>query len=414
MKTPAKSLSAPGFVTLAAGCNQLINWGISFYMPGTFARAISQETGWATAEIYLGLTLAMFMMAILSPFVARLLARFGGQRVVVTGTLMISAGCLIMADVHSLTGWFAAWLLTGVGMRLALYDALFAALVNIYGQHARLTISRVTLAGGLASALFWPLGAWLLTQMDWRHALLVYALFGVLSATLLWKMPNTRLPLPIRVKKSQQLSKHDRRPALLYASLIALVTFVSNGTSTHLPEFIASVGLPVAVGMLWGIGQTGARFLEVASGSALTPLRLTILTTSLMPLCFALGLSSAFLPWAAGGFVLGYGAINGLTTVFKATLPLQLFAAEDYARRTGLLLIPAQLLAAISPFAYAWINHYLGMSGSLAVSAALALMVAGLAIMIAINQYRLTATDRQTELTGNDASKPETLIQPQD
>ncbi len=221
MNTPAKLLAAPRFVTLTAGCNQLINWGISFYMPGTFARSIAQETDWATAEIYLGLTLAMFMMAIISPFVARLLARFGGQRVVVTGTLMISAGCLIMAYVHSLTGWYAAWLLTGVGMRLALYDALFAALVNIYGQRARLSISRVTLAGGLASALFWPLGAWLLTQTDWRHALLMYALFGVLSATLLWGMPNTKLPLPIRVKKSQRLSKHDRRPALLYASFCA-------------------------------------------------------------------------------------------------------------------------------------------------------------------------------------------------
>lgn len=43
-----------------------------------------------------------------------------------------------------------------------------------------------------------------------------------------------------------------------------------------------------------------------------------------MPLCFALGLSGPYLSWAAGGFVLGYGAINGLTTVFKATLPLQL------------------------------------------------------------------------------------------
>lgn len=137
-------------------------------MPGTFARAIAQETGWAATEIYFGLTIAMLMMAMLSPFVSRLLARFGGQRVVVTGTLMISAGCLIMAYVQSLPGWLATWVLTGAGMRLALYDALFAALVNIYGQSARLTISRVTLAGGLASALFWPLGAGLLTQMDWR------------------------------------------------------------------------------------------------------------------------------------------------------------------------------------------------------------------------------------------------------
>ena len=352
-------------------------------MPGTFARAIAHETGWAATEIYFGLTIAMLMMAMLSPFVARLLARFGGQRVVVTGTLMISAGCLVMAYVQSLPGWFAAWVLTGAGMRLALYDALFAALVNIYGQSARLTISRVTLAGGLASALFWPLGAGLLTRMDWRHALLIYALCGLLSAMLLWKMPNHRLPSPKRIMQRQRLSHRDKRPALLYASLIALVTFVSNGTSTHLPEYIASVGLSVAVGMLWGIGQTGARFLEVASGSVLTPLRLTILTTLLMPLCFALGLSGPYLSWAAGGFVLGYGAINGLTTVFKATLPLQLFATEDYARRTGILLIPAQLLAAASPFAYAWLNDHLGIRGSLAVSAALALVVAALAMAIA-------------------------------
>lgn len=104
MNTPANSHSAPGFITLAAGCNQLINWGISFYMPGTFARAIAQETGWTATEIYFGLTLAMLMMATLSPFIARLLARFGGQRIVITGTLAISAGCLQMAYVHSLTG----------------------------------------------------------------------------------------------------------------------------------------------------------------------------------------------------------------------------------------------------------------------------------------------------------------------
>ncbi len=37
METPA----LPRRLALTAGCNQLINWGISFYMPGTFALAIS-------------------------------------------------------------------------------------------------------------------------------------------------------------------------------------------------------------------------------------------------------------------------------------------------------------------------------------------------------------------------------------
>ncbi|WP_368893530.1 MFS transporter [Kluyvera ascorbata] len=392
MKTPAAPLS----ITLAAGGNQLINWGISFYMPGTFARAIAQDTGWASTHIYLGLTLAMLMMALLSPWVARLLAHFGGQRVVVSGTLLIAAGCLLMSVINTLMGWYAAWLITGIGMRLALYDGLFAALVNLYGQRARPTLSRVTLAGGLASALFWPLGAALLTVIGWRDALLVYALLGVISALLVTTLPNQKLP-SVKSLQRAPASLRDRRTGLLFALLIVLVTFISNGTSTHLPEFIAAHGLPVTIGILWGVGQTGARFLEVASGSALTPIKLTLLTTFSIPLCFLLGISSAHIAWAAGGFVFCYGAINGLTTVFKATLPLQLFAAEDYARRTGILLIPAQLLAAASPFAYAWLNQHLGINGSLMISAVLALIVAGLAVSIALCQASRTIKTRDEQ-----------------
>ena len=103
-------------------------------MPGTFALAISADRGWSSPQIYLGLTLAMLVMAAVSPFVARLLARFGGQKVVMSGTLLIAASCAGMAYTQTLFGWYCAWLIGGVGMRLSLYDALFAALVNLYGQ----------------------------------------------------------------------------------------------------------------------------------------------------------------------------------------------------------------------------------------------------------------------------------------
>lgn len=154
METPA----IPRRLAFTAGAQQLINWGISFYMPGTFAGAMSADTGWSSPQIYSGLTLAMLVMATLSPFVARLLSRAGGQRVVMAGSLLLAVGCLLMADAHSLVAWNSAWLLTGIGMRLSLYDALFAALVNLYGKQARRTISRITLTGGLASVVFWPLG----------------------------------------------------------------------------------------------------------------------------------------------------------------------------------------------------------------------------------------------------------------
>ena len=376
MKTPA----LPRHLALRAGCHQLINWGISFYMPGTFAQAIVADRGWSSPQLYLSLTLAMLVMAMVSPFVARLLAYAGGQNVVMSGTLLIAASCAGMAYTQTLFGWYGAWLVAGIGMRLSLYDALFAALVNLYGQQARRTISRITLAGGLASAVFWPLGDGLLKVMSWQHALQIYALFGLLSAVLIRTLPHQQLAAPPHVTAPPV--REERRNGWRYATFIALMTFVSNGTSTHLPEFIAHFGLPVAIGMLWGVGQTGARATEVLAGARLTPLNLTLLTALAMPLCFVIGLSSSLFVGCAAGFVLGYGAINGLMTIVKATLPLTLFSPESYARRTGMLLIPAQLMAAASPFAYAWLNKTLGIAGAMWVSTALTLVIAGLAIAI--------------------------------
>ena len=210
----------PRRLAFTAGGQQLINWGISFYMPGTFAGAIAADKGWSLPQIYLGLTLAMLMMAAVSPFVARLLARFGGRLVVTSGTLLIAASCAMMA-----------WLLTGIGMRLSLYDALFAAVVNLYGQQARKTISHITLAGGLASALFWPLGEVLLTIMPWQNALRIYALLGLLSAWLSYQLPRQRLSSPAKSPASQATAEGDRRNGARYAIFIALITFISNGTS---------------------------------------------------------------------------------------------------------------------------------------------------------------------------------------
>lgn len=133
-------------------------------------------------------------------------------------------------------------------------------------------------------------------------------------------------------------------------ALIAIVTFISNGTSTHLlPEFIGSAhGLHHRRGriILWGVrARRGALSYEVAaSGSVLTPIRLTAdLRSFSLPLVLCIGVSAAHIGWAAGGFVLGaWRRINnGLTPrYFETTLPYQLvFAAEGLtsARRTSVM-----------------------------------------------------------------------------
>ena len=55
------------------------------------------------------------------------------------------------------------------------YDAAFGALGRLYGRDARAAITTLTLFGGLASTVCWPLSAFMASEIGWRGACLVYA-----------------------------------------------------------------------------------------------------------------------------------------------------------------------------------------------------------------------------------------------
>lgn len=367
---------------------QLINWGITFYMPGAFGAAVMAETGWSPVVTFSGLTVAMLVMGLVSPITGLVMARAGGRTMMMAGTICISAGCFLMALTHSAAMWIAAWVLTGAGMRFALYDAAFALLVETAGVGARRSISLVTLLGGLASAVFWPAGAALLRITDWRHAVLIYGGAGLVSLLILCAVPSDGRPAPVVAGPSdggEARTTENRRTfisGLWYTTLIALLSFVSTGVSTHFPQILAAYGAPAVAGMLWGAGQVGARLLDVVSGARISALSLNLITGIALPLCFLTGLAGHFTPTATAVFVLGYGAVNGLSTLVKAALPLTLFGSQLYARKTGMLLSPAFFLAALAPSAYALLLERVGIPGTLLVSVVLALLITMVSVIL--------------------------------
>lgn len=377
-----------GRTVFCIGMTQLINWGITFYMPGAFGTAVMADTGWSAVVTFSGLTVAMLVMGLVSPLTGLFVARAGGRTMLMAGTICISGGCFLMALTHSAAMWIAAWILTGAGMRFALYDAAFALLVAMAGVHARRSISLVTLLGGLASAVFWPVGTALLRITDWRHAVFIYGGAGLVSLVFLCAVPSDGRPAPPVAGPSdagEGRATENRRTiisGLWYATLIALLSFVSTGVSTHFPQILAAYGMPALTGMLWGAGQVGARLLDVLSGARLCALRLNLIIGIALPICFLTGLAGHFTPAATAVFVLCYGAVNGLSTVVKATLPLTLFGSQRYARKTGMLLSPAFFLAALAPSAYAFLLERTGIPGTLLVSVILGLLITMVSVIL--------------------------------
>ncbi|WKV52111.1 MFS transporter [Dickeya fangzhongdai] len=371
-------------VTVCIGMTQLINWGTAFYLPGVFCAAIAADRGWSPTLAFSGATLALMVMGCLSPYAGRLLDRAGGRRVMMLGGGGSAAGCMLMAASTGMTDYFMAWVMLGVGMRLSLYEAAFATLVALYGGEARRAISLVTLFGGISSSLFWPLGMALLNGLGWRWGVAIYGVIVLSGLLWLWALPQPASRLAHRAEEQAQTSLAADTRILLPAVLMALFSFLSAGISAHLLAILSGFGVSASLGALWGVGQVG----DVLMGGRLPALKLSLFLGAGLPVCFLLALLGEQSLIAAVLFVAGYGAANGLSTLVKAALPLELFGRAGYSSRIGLLLTPGVFFSAAAPSVYAALRASIGDRGVLMFSFGVACLITLTTVLLYLTRQR--------------------------
>lgn len=381
----------PASTVVCLGLSQLLAWGVSFYLLGNFGPAMQAELGWSAAIVYGGLSGGILCMALASPLAGRAMDRLGGRVVMPAGALLVALGCALLALAHTLALYAAAWAVLGVGMRLTLYDAAFAALARVGGPRARRAMSQITLFGGLASTVMWPVGQALAQALGWRGALLVYALIALAITPLFLAVPAGRWSPDGETQQDgartwAAATAGDMRLAqALYAAIVMLASFLTAGNATHLIAMLRELGLAaqlaVGVSALWGIGQVSGRLAEVLFGGRIAPVALNAGTAAALPLCFLAGLGGGHIA-AAAAYAFFYGACNGVLTITRGTLPLVLFDPRVYGTVTGRLLVPALLLTAAAPLVYAEVIERWGARAAmlLSLACALAMLAASLGL----------------------------------
>ncbi len=376
-----------GLVTVL-GTSQLVCWGISYYLIGVFAESIIAETGWSPTAVHGGYSLALVVMGLVSARVGRWIDRHGGRFAMSSGSLLCALGCALLASAGSLATYYLAWAILGLAMRLFLYDAAFATLARIAGSGARAAISRITLLGGLASTVFWPLGHALIGWLGWRGALLVYAGFALSTLWLHCRIPAEAAPPDAHAAPTLARSSNRHRIACawLFAWVVTCAGLLNAAMSSHMISLLSALGLGTALAIqlsaLRGVGQTSARLVEVLFGHHWHPTTLNLVATALLPLAFLATLPTP-LGLAGGlGFAVLYGAGNGLVTITRGSLPLVLFDTRVYGQLVGRLLAPGFLVAAASPMVFAWLHDTLGAGRTLLVGMGVAtsMTIASLAL----------------------------------
>lgn len=372
---------------LRLGFGQLVSWGVTYYLVGVFAPRIAADLGWSLSAVQGGFAVGLLAMALSSPAAGRAIDALGGRRVMTAGALVGAAGCGALALAHSAPAYYGAWVVIGVSMRLSLYDAAFAALARIAGPDAKSAMAQITLLGGLASTVFWPVGDGLAELFGWRVAVGCYGLFSAAAALLNWSIPEGRYapppPSPIAEDAPEPVRRGSRRAAALYALSVALVGSLNSAMSAHMIGILTGLGLAlqaaVWIGALRGFGQIAARGSEVLFGARIAAVDLNLTAAALLPLGFAAGFGAPFLG-AAVAFSLLFGAGNGLSTITRGTLPLALFDARTYGSLVGRLIAPSFLLSAAAPVVYALVIERFGASAALWLSLAIATGALGAAL----------------------------------
>ncbi|ACL61977.1 MFS transporter [Methylobacterium nodulans] len=374
-------------LVLRLGLSQLVLWGISYYLVGVFGPEIGADLGISPSLTYGGFSVGLLAMGFASPAVGRAIDARGGRAVMSLGSLVVAAGLVGLASCRGLAGYGLSWLVLGLGMRMTLYEAAFAALARIGGPEARGPIAQVTLFGGLASSVLWPVGHALAEAYGWRMALLAYAGLAVATLPLHLAIPDRRHAAETSGERVCARPPLARTPAearlagRLYALTAALASVLNAAMSAHMIPILIGLGIgPAAavwIGTVRGIGQTGSRLGEVLFGRHLSPLALGLAAALLLPAGFAAGFASGAATAAALAFALLYGAGNGLLTIVRGTVPLVLFAPQAYGTLVGRLLAPSFVVSALAPLAFAAVIERFGETAALALSLALSGVVVG-------------------------------------
>lgn len=364
----------------ALGITQITAWGTSYYCLGVLGKPIAAETGWGLGKVYLGFTFALLVMGFISTWVGRLIDRVGARIVMTAGTVVVSAGLLALSRVQDQWSYYAVWALIGAGMRLCLYDAAFAALVQVAPSRGRKAISYLTLYGAYASTVFWVIAHYFNESWGWRGTLVAFAAINlVVCLPLNWfglarrETADQSRPAAAAVTASPEgpvLEGRARTIAIaLFALVMSLNSFVFGIISLQMVPLLEAAGLAGAaavwVASLKGHGQFAGRLVEIVFGRNLTAMTIARIAIAAVPASLILlFVARGSFSWLVA-FALVLGASQGVLTIVRGAVPLALFGTKGYGAVLGMIATPILLVSAAAPTVFALLVDNFGWQASL-------------------------------------------------
>ena len=296
-----------------------------------------------------------------------LAGRFGGVRVLATGTALIAVGYGLAGFTGSLYGVVAGLLLAGLGG--ATQHPIASTLVShaFPGLSSRTALGTYNFTGDLGKVALPALFALIAASLGWRQAMMVAAAIAVAGAGLiLATLQSAETPAETAKSEAKAVAGQDRPWAFWLLFFIHIAdSAVRSGFLIFLPFLLRAKGadLPtigLALSLLFAggaagklvMGWVGSR-LGVVMSVVLTEVATTVMILALLPL---VGLM-----------------LNGTSSVLYGTIP-EFVKPERRTHAFAVFYTGGSIAGALSPFLFGVLGDAIGLSPALAGVAALALL----------------------------------------
>lgn len=360
---------------------ELLSWGTLYFAFSVLLGAIGAGHGWGVAEMVGAFSVALLMSGICAYPAGKLMQRFGGRAVMSGGSLIAAGAMGVVAYAPSLGVFYLGWAMAGVAMAGTLYEPAFAALAEIYQGDYKRAVTFVTFAGGFASSVFWPLTERMEVWAGWRGTLLTYA-----GLHLLVCLPLHWFGLPAALAGTgeepvRMAGVLRERRFLLLAGSLTMYAAVFSVVMVHLVPLLQAKGATLReaawMAAVAGPMQVVGRVIEFRYGDQWSARRTGVLSlAAFVPALILLRIEGA--PgWVLLLAIGVYGMANGIITIARSVMVMELFGREQYAQVSGALAVPSTLARAGAPFLASLLLGWMGGYGEvLGVLAILAVMAA--------------------------------------
>lgn len=316
-------------------------YGLVLYGFGAFVTPIRDDTGWSNGSISAGFSISTLGGGLLALQSGRLLDRVGA-RPVMSGTLVVGAGLLVASSFAERVWQFVAlWGFGGAVISAGLfYNATMAVTTRIVSGSVRpRAFTWLTVIGGLASPIAFPLAGWFVEAWGWRGAVrAMVAVMALCTLPTLWIVRGGRPHVAVDDRESTVAAGHPDVRSALRSPIVRRWLLASSAAWAGLVAVqVHHVGAIEATGVSIGVASTlaGIRgFLSLPGRAAAAKLATrfgVVGSLRLMYTSMALGTIALVLAGSIA-WVWVFVVLTGVA--FGSVAPVQgLYAAELYGER---------------------------------------------------------------------------------